>query len=243
MAGPGRTAPEATRSEVTLAQGTEFETTCHVFGSGQDGPTVLVLAGLHGDEPAPPLAARRIATWTVERGRLLVVPVVNQPAARSATRHVSATVPVDVNRLFPPGGHVASGGEIAEAIWSLLSTERVSWLLDLHEGWDYHLVNPKSVGSSVTFVRGARAGEASAAMARRVLEAINLGARPPKHRFTLISPGPAKSVARAAAEELGLASLVIETTKIGQPTEVRVHQHETAVRAALEQLGMGPVAP
>ncbi len=230
------TAPR--RREIQLAGGTDLETTCYVVDSGLEGESVLVLAGIHGDEPAPPIAARRIVHWSIARGRLFVVPTVNPPALRSGTRHIPGAVPVDLNRQFPGAGKVDPGSGMASEIWALLEEERITWLLDLHEGWDFHRINPKSVGSSVTWVPGVRSADASLEMARSVLEGINRGEAPPRHPFVLVSPGPARSVARAVSEEHGMASLVIETTKIGQPMETRVSQHERAVRVVLTRLGM-----
>jgi predicted deacylase len=234
------TPPAATPSRRTMriGAGTELLTDCHVVDSGHEGDVVLVLAGIHGDEPAPPVAAERIAQWSVARGRLLVVPTVNPPALRAGTRHIPGAVPIDLNRQFPGGGRTEPADGMARDIWSLLSRERVTWVLDLHEGWDFHRINRKSVGSSVTYVPQVPSAEASLAMARFVLDAINGAEAPPRHPFELISPGPSRSVARAVSEQQALRSLVIETTKIGQPIDERVAQHERAVREVLSRLGM-----
>jgi hypothetical protein len=237
---PVAPAPEIApaRTEVVLAPGTALETTCTVIDSGRAGEVVLVLAGIHGDEPAPPVAASRIRGWSVVSGRLLVVPKVNPPALSAGTRHTPGDKPFDLNRHFPGSGRDAPEEGMASAIWSLLARERVTWLVDLHEGWDFHRINPRSVGSSVTYVPGAPSAGASKEMATFVLDAINGADDPPRHPFVLLSPGPARSVARAVSEQRGLRSLVIETTKLGQPLDKRVTQHERAVREVLTRLGM-----
>jgi len=230
--------PAPTRHAVTLAAGTDHETPCHVFDSGREGEVVLVLAGIHGDEPAPPVAAGRIAGWSVERGKLLVVPAASPPALRAGTRHIPGAMPIDLNRQFPSASALELGHAAAEALWRVIVDERVTWLVDLHEGWDFHKINPKSIGSSVTWVPKARSADAALEMAKRVLGAINGAETRPRHPFVLVSPGPARSVARAVSEQHGIASLVIETTKVGQPIETRVVQHELAVREVLARLGM-----
>ena len=71
-----------------IAQGTPFQTRWHSYDSEVDGPTVLVIGGMHGDELAGHRAARQIATWPVTRGRLVVVPAANPPALAERSRRI-----------------------------------------------------------------------------------------------------------------------------------------------------------
>jgi len=73
-----------------------------VLARGQ-GPTVLVLAGNHGDEYPGQIAIlkllRELAPEQV-RGRLILIPVLNPPAARAGTR-LSPLDGRNMNRSFP----------------------------------------------------------------------------------------------------------------------------------------------
>jgi predicted deacylase len=75
---------------------------------GGEGPTALLLAGVHGDEYEGPVALMRL--WraldpAALRGRLILLPALNAPAVRAATR----CSPLDaggpnagnLNRAFP----------------------------------------------------------------------------------------------------------------------------------------------
>lgn len=100
--------------------------------SGQPGPRVVVLGGVHGDEVEGALAAGRITTMPLElgRGMLEVVPVCHEVAFAADSR----TSPVDggnLARVFPGDG----GGNATERLaWHL--TQRVlsgaDLLIDLH---------------------------------------------------------------------------------------------------------------
>jgi predicted deacylase len=74
-----------------------------------DGPTLLVMAGNHGDEYEGQIAISQLARELEAadiRGRLILLPMVNAPAAQAGLR----TSPIDdgnLNRLFPGN---ASGG-------------------------------------------------------------------------------------------------------------------------------------
>ena len=74
-----------------------------VVGRRGDGPTVLLTAGVHGDEYEGPIALTRlIHQLSLENinGRLIIIPALNFPAYLAGTR----TSPVDrlnLNRRFP----------------------------------------------------------------------------------------------------------------------------------------------
>ncbi|MDG2291322.1 MAG: hypothetical protein P8L37_01590, partial [Phycisphaerales bacterium] len=60
-----------------IGAGTPFETRWYSHDSEQDGPTVLIIGGMHGNEPSGHRAARQIATWSVKSGTLIVLPAAN----------------------------------------------------------------------------------------------------------------------------------------------------------------------
>ncbi|MBM4089335.1 MAG: hypothetical protein FJ276_07885 [Planctomycetes bacterium] len=70
---------ELRRGSGLIAEKTEWENPYYVVESPVDGPTVLITAGLHGNEPAGSRAAEQIRHWPIRRGRLIVVPRVNAP--------------------------------------------------------------------------------------------------------------------------------------------------------------------
>ncbi len=99
------------------------------------GPTVLLMAGNHGDEyEGQVVLARLIRTLDPGqvRGRLIIVPCANAPAARAGSR----TSPVDagnLNRVFPgdPAGTLTQ--QIAHFISSVLMALS-DVFVDLHSG-------------------------------------------------------------------------------------------------------------
>ena len=100
-----------------------------------DGPTVLLSAGTHGDEYEGQVILRRlIQELTPEQvnGRLIIMPALNFPAVRAASR----TSPLDganMNRVFPG---CANGGPTA-AIAHFVNTRVLPICqagIDLHSG-------------------------------------------------------------------------------------------------------------
>ncbi len=54
---------QVTKSRGMLAEGTEWETDYFVIDSDADGPTVLLIGGMHGNEPSGSRAAAQILHW------------------------------------------------------------------------------------------------------------------------------------------------------------------------------------
>lgn len=105
-----------------------------VFANGS-GPTILLMAGSHGDEYEGQLALTRLIRRTdvsCINGRILVLPAANQPAVAAGRR----TSPLDggnLNRSFGENHADTPTGRIAAFITEEL-IGRCDVVLDLHSG-------------------------------------------------------------------------------------------------------------
>jgi predicted deacylase len=106
-----------------------------VLNAGDDGPTVLLTGGNHGDEYEGPVALMKLMQRMPKlaiRGRLIVIPALNFPAFVNGSR----TSPIDggnLNRLFPGARH----GKPTEMIAHYVETEllpRADVVIDFHAG-------------------------------------------------------------------------------------------------------------
>lgn len=99
------------------------------------GPTVLVLGGNHGDEYQGQVAVMKLARELEPAqvsGRLILIPALNLPAARAATR-LSPLDGMNMNRAFPgsPEGPVTS--QIAHYLSTVLFPAS-DVVIDIHSG-------------------------------------------------------------------------------------------------------------
>jgi len=99
------------------------------------GPTVLLMAGNHGDEYPGQIAImklmRELSADQVS-GRLILIPAINMPAAKASTR-LSPVDGKNLNRCFPGDAF----GSITEMIAHYLTTEifpLTDAVIDLHTG-------------------------------------------------------------------------------------------------------------
>jgi glutamine amidotransferase-like uncharacterized protein len=235
---------EVSKTEGKIATGTEWETEYHVIDSGVDGPTVLIVGGMHGNEPAGWRAAEQIRHWPIVKGKLVVVPRANVKGLAANTRFVpdQPKGAGDLNRNFPKVEEdVQPRGELAMALWKFAGRVEPDWVIDLHEGFEFNLShNPpdgkkKSVGSSVIY----RGGNEMDPLAERIVDAANATVTEADKRFSLLRRGPVDTgLARACINVLGAEALILETTYKEQPLSLRTRQHRAMANVLLNHIGV-----
>ncbi len=220
-----------------LRKGTSQETAWHLVDSGKPGPLVMIVGGMHGNEPAGARAAEQIRNWPIKSGQLLVVPRANGTGLQAGIRFVpnSPKELRDLNRNFPKTDEANEPrGKLASEIWALAKKHRPDWVLDLHEGSDFHQINKKSVGSSIIPTKG----EGLETAVKKALAAVNATIEEPKKKLVRLRYPVNGSLARAVHERLGARSMILETTVKDQPLSKRVRQHRIMTFAILDNLGM-----
>ena len=221
-----------------LAEGTEWETPYYILESGIPGPALLVTGGVHGDEPAGYRAADEIRHWPLKRGRLIVVPRVNTPGLKIGTRWLpgEAEATRNANRNFPmTGAPNAAVSLIVRALWEFIQAQRPDWVVDLHEGSDFYIVNPKSVGSSIVFFDTPEMN----ALAQKIQKDVNATITDPQREIVLRPDGPIDGgLVRATIERTGAKGFCFETTYNQQRLSLRTRQHRLMVHRLMRELDM-----
>lgn len=198
-----------------------------VIGAGP-GPTVLLLAGVHGDEYEGPLALTRLfqaLSPDQVTGRLILLPALNAPAFRAGTR----CSPLDggnLNRAFPGQADGGPTAQIAHLVRACLMPV-CDAVIDLHSG-----------GAASWFVPCALAdrtaeGEpdpANMALAR----AFGAGL------IWLLSAANDNRSVNAAARTAGVACIAAELGGGGSVSIGPFRIAETGLQRALAHLGVVP---
>jgi len=233
-------AQAAQRSSGSVAAGTSSETAYYVQQSAAAGPTVMIVGGVHGDEPAGAAAADQIRYWPIVRGKIIVLPKANVLALAAHKRLTPGEKEslANLNRSFSKADElVPPRGRLAEDIWKLLQEQKPDWLVDLHEGGGFHQLNSQSVGSSIL---GCYTPEVKKA-APVLLQAVNATIDDEKKRFMVLRQPVDTSLARAAGTHLNINTMIVETTIKDQPLSLRTRQHRVLVHGLLTYLQMlGP---
>ncbi len=220
----------------TIGEGKDWATAVYVQEGKEPGPTVLVVGGMHGDEPAGARAAGEIAQWPIARGKLVVLPRANEAALKARRRLSPEGDDRDLNRDFPQSAGEEAQGDLAKAIWQFAAALKPDWLLDLHESHGFRQQLKSSNGS--TIIRDTQ--RATRTKAQAMLDAVNATIEEADHKFVILR-GPVKGgIARAASDLLGTHAVILETTTTKQPLDLRVRQHQLMVRWLLDDLKMLP---
>ena len=224
--------PAASTRTVKLLPDTKYETALTVIDSGKSGPTVLVVGGVHGSEPAGYRAADQLKEESIAAGRLLILPRANAIGVKKGQRAPSETG--NLNRNFPSAKNGSADGALAKAILAMMKEYRPDWVIDLHEGINYAgLSSSDSVGQSVIYYPSGQA----AAGAKKIVSALNSSITTSYRQFQLLKYPVKGSLSRAAAVSCGASSMIVETCTRDK-LETRITRQLKAVRTILSLAGM-----
>lgn len=199
---------------LTIMRGTPHETTCTIKRGDTPGPTVFIIGGMHGDETAGYLAARKLRNWTVTTGTLILIPDSHVTAIRANKREH----PANMNRQFPGKANGTAMQRAAAEIWALIKQYRPALLVTLHESVGLYRDNPQRFGQTLTFDT-----PELEPVFRPVLDEINQHLPNPRERF-LTKLYPCRgSPTDSAWRFLKIPAVTVETTRT-MKLEERVRQ-------------------
>lgn len=251
-------AAEAGRQQLVFFRGTPQELEVYKIRGRQDGPTAMLLGGIHGDEPGAYLSADLYADLVPRRGNLIIVPRANFQAVLHGQRGPGG----DMNRKF---GEVKSGDPEARVVAVLKSLMAESdLLLTLHDGsgfyrpvWESEQANPNRYGQCViadtaSYTRSGKTLELEK-QARAAIAKVNAEIAEPLHKFHFFNMETADeeslykehrdSATYYALTKLGVPAFCIETSKSLPGMDVKIRQHNLVINAFLEQYGLELEAP
>jgi Succinylglutamate desuccinylase / Aspartoacylase family len=247
------TRPKGVEERVLLA-GTASETVAVIRHSGVRGNTVVVLGGVHGNEPGAWLAADQVAAWEPAAGSLVVIPRCNVQGIAGFVRTTEEIG--DLNRLYP--GNLESEllmEQMAATILELAREFEAQILLDMHESWAFYAEYPPNSGTGAlgqTVTTGV--GPLGPGFGRGLIERVNPSfsereqmiirdgtqfSQPP----ATPTPGQAnrgRSSLSAGRHVAGLTPVLVEMGQEHQRLERRIELHLATARATLEIMGVLP---
>ncbi|MCL2556802.1 MAG: succinylglutamate desuccinylase/aspartoacylase family protein [Firmicutes bacterium] len=220
----------------------EHEITYHIFDTHHDGKNVVILAGIHGNEPAGWLAALyMVENFNFSNGRFLIIPKANPLAIYNHIRTVNG---LDLNRHFPGNLYGNIAYQIAAAIVGLIEEFDPCIIIDLHEamlsdGTWHSGTLPNSIGHSYM--------DGTLDAARFAVQAINASEfSNPQRAFRVLSGNvTAGTVRRELASYFNVPVFLIETARPSDttgmpynPLSLRARQQVFLVRSLLYFYGI-----
>ena len=251
--------PPPGRAHTVFFADTDHELHVYHIRGREPGSTVMIIGGIHGNEPGGYLAADLYADLTLRRGNLIVIPRANIFSIYQNTRGVLG----DMNRQFGASYEHEVDQNIVGVLASFMTESDV--LLNLHDGsgfystaWEGPRRNPRLWGQSIIvdaeeFSRpnGERVNlEATAAM---VVEQVNPMIKQPGHHFlvkntmTFNEESQHKeqrgSATFHAVSRVGIPGFGVETSQDITDESLRVEYQVLVINAFLERFGIIPDHP
>lgn len=214
-----------------LGEGKLFETPWQEHRGPATGPSILIEAGIHGDEVAGTLALDGLLPrFRLLSGRVVFLPRMNRPAFESGVRFINE----DLNLVFPG----AADGQPYER---RLAAELLEWVgeidvdvvVTLHESRYLHDgTNPRTFGQTIVYGL-----EPMPKLLSRVLDRLNADLAAPRHRFYANYFPISTSSTEVMVEAWKVQGFCAETWR-GFELAERVALQEELILAFFDEMGL-----
>ncbi|MDR2300828.1 MAG: hypothetical protein LBF38_02145 [Deltaproteobacteria bacterium] len=260
LPGPLAAQDRSDRQHIVYFEGTPQELVIYKIYGRLEGPTIMVMGGIQGDEPGGFMSADLYVDMALKRGNLIVVPRANFKSIILFERGPDG----DMNRKFAGVQEKDPDRDRVEIIKNLMAESDL--FLNLHDGsgffrtvWENEMENPTRFGQCIiadaeVYVNPKtnqviRLGDD----ARRAIDLINEDIPEERYKFRFanhdtlsedsIHKEQRKSASFYALTELGIPAYGIETSKQLPSLEMKIHQHNLAVNAFMQIYGVIPEQP
>jgi len=183
------------------------------------GSRVLIVGGIHGNEPGAYKAAEILRHLKVKRGELLIAPRANFVSILTNRRGYNG----DMNRKF---AHISTKDPDypkVKRLKELIKSYRPDLLLTLHDGFGFHSVNPSAWGQCIVIdeerYKGIELGKPAREVSKRVNKLITKKSwKIPvfnTHTFSKNTKHPEqrKSLTYFCLKECSVPAICLETSK------------------------------
>ena len=196
-----------------------------IKGSSQ-GPRVLIIASTHGNEPAGFFALQQLVASNpqISKGSVVLLPSLNTCGRCTNSRHSFGDF--DINRNYPDKTYINS--QVTRLV------DKADWVIDLHEGWGFRKLDPRSVGSGIY----PGASMEAVALSKEIMDGINESITEPFKKFSTGPIPKVKGSLRDMCNDKKKHYILVETSGINdiQPMKLRVEQHLYVVKKVLSRL-------
>jgi len=117
----------------------------YVIPGKRKGKKILVIGGIHGNEPGAYKAAEILSRVKVERGELIIAPRTNVVSILADVRGYNG----DMNRKFQYLSRKDPDYERVQEIKELIAETKPDLVLSLHDGFGFHSVNKRAWGQCI----------------------------------------------------------------------------------------------
>ena len=209
-----------------------------LIDSGISGPTLLLIGGTHGNEPAGSVGLEEFikSNVKIKKGKIIIISRVNKLGLLLNTRWgYNGFLPVDYNREYPSKITESAGDYINRQVIEYI--KNADFVVDFHEGWGYNIVEPESMGSGIYPSNT----ELAKSIGNKLLGVINDTISDSDKKFTINYDSPRiPNSLDSYCSAIHKNYILIETSGQDdiQPMELRVKQVLLVIHTVINDLAM-----
>ena len=216
-----------------ICAGTDYETPVYIIKTDYKEPTIMIVAGTHGNEKAGIKAAEYLKdNLHIEKGTLIIIPKANIFACEENVRYFPPEI--NLNRVYPGNPQGNSVEKLAYEIFSLMKRYDVGLLVDLHESIEFYRKNPKNYGQTVVIDSN---DDCLFELSSFLVEEMNQGIIEDGNRYQVLVDPVKGSTAYCAHHQLGILALTFETCR-KLPLSFRIDEHLKFIKLVLFKWNM-----
>ena len=212
-----------------LLEKTEWEIPVSVIKGKEDGMTIYVVAGIHGNEKAGWYAAEKLKKDRISAGTIYIASPANRYGAINDQRKTEQER--DLNRNFPGNKNGCDAEQIANAITEDILSKKPDLILDLHEAIQKE--------NQDDFLGNSLICESEQLIDGVVFDLLQWSQQTDllSHPLTLYGSPPQGSINKVMTEIYGIPVITTETYR-GEPLETRVDNQLEIIHYVLDYYGM-----
>lgn len=180
---------------------------------------VLLICGTHGDEPAGDIAVHNFNYNNVYNINITICRV-NPCGLIDGVRHNPKT-DLDINRQY------GKNDPINKVVEDLV--RKNDMVFDFHEGYDYHIINKESIGSTLTSTNNIN-------MCYYIIKNLNDYIKEDRKKFVFINDKPIIiGSLREYCESINIKYVLVETTRI-ENINIRIIKCNIIIQSIIDYL-------
>lgn len=200
----------------TIMTDTIYETEVHYFATNVEGPRVVIVGGIHGDEIAGWQVAHELLDYEFYFGSFMIIPYASVLAIQLVSRYPGNTTGgiyeqvtySDLNRIFPGSVSGSVTAQLAYAIIQKVIDFDPDYAVDLHESRKSYLEG--YLGDSIIY-----SNPKAALMAIEMVEEMNTNhLESGDVAFRADNSAPVGSFNYYCSQELDIKTFTFETNRL-----------------------------
>jgi predicted deacylase len=187
------------------------------YGSGLGNKRIVFIGGTHGDEPA---GAYAIQNYNFYNSKYEITTIIVNPCGVEKNTRINPYTNKDMNRFY------GKNDDINKKIEGIIKDSDL--IIDFHEGYDFHLINKNSIGSTLST-------ETAIPLATDLINHLNSSIDDKQKYFSVITDKEEiKGSLRDYSEDRNYTYILVETTR-KYNIDVRVAQCSQIINYVLSK--------